>query len=237
MCPAIAAVCLAAHQSPAAPPAAPAPFVQTFATLDDVRAAWTMSSWANANRAHSADNVTVADGVLQLKLSASKPGDKPLCAEVVSRRNDFHYGTYRASIRMTSVPGAVAGWFTYLGNPLNEIDVEFLSREPGVARFTLHHIKTGVDHGRQTLAFDPTAAFHEYRFDWYADRVEYYIDGQPSAVLTNDIPDRRSRLLLNHWSGNIPTFGGPAPTDDAVMQVDWVYYSPDYQDPAAGSLR
>ena len=31
---------------------------------------------------------------------------------------------------MSSVPGAVVGWFTYLGNPLNEIDVEFLTRDP-----------------------------------------------------------------------------------------------------------
>jgi len=237
---AVAAVCLEADQAPTAPatqPAPPAAFVQSFTTADDVQAAWTMSSWANTNRAHSPANVTVVDGVLHLKLSATKPGDKPVCAEVVSRRSDFHYGTYRASIKMTSVPGAVAGWFTYLGKPLNEIDVEFLSRDPRVARFTLHHIKTGVDHGRQMLAFDPAAAFHEYRFDWYADRVEYYIDGQPSAVLRKEVPDRPSRLLLNHWSGNIPTFGGPAPTEDAVMQVNWVYYSPDYRDPTPGSLQ
>ena len=237
---AVAAVCLEADQAPTAPATQPAPptaFVQSFTTMDDVQAAWTMSSWTNTNRSHSPANVTVVDGVLHLKLSATTPGDKPVCAEVVSRRSDFHYGTYRASIRMTRVPGAVAGWFTYLGNPLNEIDVEFLSRDPDVARFTLHHIKTGVDHGRQTLAFDPTAAFHEYRFDWYADRVEYYIDGQPSAILTKEVPDRRSRLLLNHWSGNIPTFGGPAPTEDAVMQVNWVYYSPDYKEPTPGSLQ
>jgi beta-glucanase (GH16 family) len=236
----IVAVCLKADQTPAVPqaqPARPAAFVQSFTTMDDVRADWTMSSWTNTNRSHSPANVTVTDGVLHLKLSATTPGEKPVCAEVVSRRTDFHHGTYRASIKMTSVPGAVAGWFTYLGKPLNEIDVEFLSRDPGVARFTLHHIKTGVDHGRQTLAFDPTADFHEYRFDWYPDRVEYYIDGQPSAVLRNDVPDRPSRLLLNHWSGNIPTFGGLAPTEDAVMQVDWVYYSPDYQEPMPGSLQ
>jgi beta-glucanase (GH16 family) len=68
-------------------------------------------------------------------------------------------------------------------------------------------------------------------------RVEYYIDGQPSAVLRKDIPDRRSRLLLNHWSGHIPTFGGPAPAEDADMQVNWVYYSPDYKEPTPGSLQ
>ena len=82
-----------------------------------------------------------------------------------------------------------------------------------------------------TLPFDPSAGFHEYRFDWYDGRVEYYIDGQLDATLTKDVPDTPSRLLLNHWSGNIPTWGGEAPATDAQMQVDWVYYSPDYVAP------
>src|ERR1044071_7132722 len=173
------------------------------------------------NPPHSPANVTVKDGVLALKLSVSGPGTIPVCAEVASRRKDFFYGTYRTSIKMSSVPGAIAGWFTYLGNPLNEIDVELLSRDSRLARFTLHHIKTGVDHGRKELPFDPSAGFHEYRFDWYADRVVYFVDGELSATLTKEVPDRPSRLLLNHWSGNIPTFGGAAPTEDAFMQVDW----------------
>ena len=223
---------LAGIAAPRARQAAPGEFRQTFDSMQDVEAAFTLSSWSNTNRSHSPANVTVKDGVLQLKLSASPPGTLPVCAEIASRRSDFTYGTYRASIKMSSVPGAVVGWFTYLGRPLNEIDVEFLTRDPRLAHFTLHHIQTGVDHGRKEVAFDPSAAFHEYRFDWHPDRVEYYIDGEPAAALTKQVPDMPSRLMLNHWSGNIPTFGGPAPTEDAVMQVDWIYYSPDYKAPA-----
>src|SRR5215831_14541179 len=149
--------------------AAPAEFRQTFDSMQDVETAFTFSSWSNNNRSHSPANVTVKDGVLQLKLSAAVPGTLPVCAEIASRRNDFYYGTYRAAIRMSKVPGAVVGWFTYLGRPLNEIDVEFLTRDPLLAHFTLHHIQTGVDHGRKQVTFDPSAAFHEYRLDWYKD--------------------------------------------------------------------
>ena len=212
-------------------PSPPDTFVQTFDSMKDVEASWTMSSWTGANRTHSPANVNVKDGILELTLSGSTPGTKPVCAEVVSRKSDFFYGTYRASIKMTNKPGAVVGWFTYRGNPLNEIDVEFLTRDPLLAHFTLHHIQTGVDHGNKTLSFDPSAAFHEYRFDWYQDRVEYYVDNEPAAILKNKVPDQPSRLLLNHWSGNIPTFGGPAPTEDVTMLVDWVYYSSDYRAP------
>ena len=213
-------------------------FLETFDSMQQVDASWTLSSWTGANRTHSPANVTVKNGVLELKLSGSTPGTLPVCAEIVSRKNDFFYGTYRASIKMTNAPGAVVGWFTYLGNPLNEIDVEFLTRDPNLAHFTLHHIQTSVDHASKTVPFDPSTAFHEYRFDWYKDRVDYYIDGQPYATLTNKVPDQPSRLLLNHWSGNIPTWGGAAPTEDVVMQVDWAYYASDYRAPTGlTSLR
>jgi beta-glucanase (GH16 family) len=227
------AACAAAPMQPTqTPDAAPAEFAQTFDSAADLDAAWTKSSWANANRAHSPDNVKVNNGILELTASATAPDAKPMCAEVASRRTDFFHGTYRASIKMSPVPGAVVGWFTYLGNPLNEIDVEFLTRDPRKAHFTLHHIRTGVDHATPDVPFDPSEAFHEYRFDWYADRVEYYVDGKQYATLTNEVPDAPSRLMLNHWSGNIPTWGGPAPTEDAEKLVDWVYYSPDYRAPS-----
>jgi beta-glucanase (GH16 family) len=209
-----------------------AEFFQTFDFAQELDAtAWTASTWKNATRAHSATNVTVKDGVLALKLSASEPGTKPVCAEIVSRRNDFFYGTYRASIKMSSVPGAVVGWFTYQSNPLNEIDVEFLTGDPRKAHFTLHHVKTGVDHATADMPFDPSAAFHEYRFDWRPGRVDYYVDGKQYATLTNQVPDRPSRILLNHWSGNIPMWGGKAPTEDAVILVDWVWFSSEYKAP------
>jgi beta-glucanase (GH16 family) len=189
------------------------------------------------NPPHSPANVTVKDGVLALKLSVSGPGTIPVCAEVASRRKDFFYGTYRASIKMSSVPGAVVGWFTYLGNPLNEIDVEFLTRDPKKAHFTLHQIRTDVDHATADMPFDPSAAFHEYRFDWYTNRVDYYVDGRKYATLTNQVPDRPSRIMLNHWSSNLPMWGGKAPTEDAVMLVDWVYFSSEYKVPPIADVQ
>src|SRR5262245_61303367 len=165
--PAMAAVALiACGSAPAAPSqtgsAGTQDFVQTFDSMQDVDASWTLSSWTGANRTHSPANVSVQAGVLLLKLSGAAAGTLPVCAEVVSRRSDFFDGTYRASIKMTATPGAVVGWFTYLGSPLNEIDVEFLTRDLFTAHFTLHHIQTSVDHATRTVPFDPSAAFHEY---------------------------------------------------------------------------
>lgn len=214
---------------PALAPAAP--FFEPFDSLDKLKQNWGISTWGGDNRTHSASNVTVENGILRLKLSGSQPGQKPVCAEIVTKKTDFHYGTYRGAIRMTHKPGAVVGFFIYLGSPLNEVDIEFLTNNPKTAYFTLHHITTNVDHTTRPVAFDPSAAFHQYRFDWHPDSVVYFIDNQRVAVLKKSVPDRPALFMINHWSGNIDGWGGKAPTEDVFMDVDWAYASPEFQDP------
>jgi hypothetical protein len=208
---------------------------QDFNSLADLNAFWSVSTWGNDSRVHSAQNVAIEDGILSLKLSGSQPGQKPVCAEITSKRSDFRYGSYRASIKTSRTAGGVVGWFTYRDSPLNEIDVEMLTKDNSDLHFTLHHIQTSVDYKLVKLSFDPSAAFHEYRFDWYPDKVAYFVDGKPTATLTKKIPDMEARIMLNHWSGNIEGWGGPAPSQDMFMYVDWMVYSSEY--PSAAGLR
>ncbi|MBW8888851.1 MAG: glycoside hydrolase family 16 protein [Fibrobacteres bacterium] len=207
---------------------------QDFNSLDELNAFWDISTWGDDTRVHSAQNVSVAGGILTLKLSASPPGTKPVCAEIASKRSDFRYGSYRASIRTSHVPGGVVGWFVYRDSPLNEIDVEMLTKDNRDLHFTLHHIQTDVDYKLVRLDFDPAADFHEYRFDWHPGSVDYFVDGKPAGSLTKQVPDQEAAMMLNHWSGNIAGWGGPAPTQDMYMDVDWVAYSSDF--PAAAVL-
>jgi hypothetical protein len=92
----------------------------------------------------------------------------------------------------------------------------------------LHHIQTDVDYKLVKLAFDPAADFHEYRFDWHPGSVDYFVDGKPAGSLTKQVPDQEAAMMLNHWSGNIPGWGGPAPLEDMYMDVDWVAYSSEF---------
>jgi beta-glucanase (GH16 family) len=216
-------------------PAVPAETLkQDFNSLDELKAFWDISTWGDSTRVHSAQNVSVAGGILTLKLSASPPGTKPVCAEIASKRSDFRYGSYRASIRTSHVPGGVVGWFVYRDSPLNEIDVEMLTKDNRDLHFTLHHVQTDVDYKLVKLDFDPADDFHEYRFDWHPGSVDYFVDGKPAGSLTKQVPDQDAAMMLNHWSGNIAGWGGPAPTQDMYMDVDWVAYSSDF--PAASVL-
>ena len=201
---------------------------QDFNSMTELNAFWDKSSWTGDNRTHSPANVTIDSGILVLKLSGSQPGQLPVCAEITSKRNNFLYGSYRASIKTTNIAGAVVGWFVYRGSPLNEIDVEFLTENITQVHYTLHHVQTNVDYKAYKISFDPSAAFHEYRFDWYPDSVRYFIDGKFTYTLKNQVPNMACRIMLNHWSGNIAGWGGKTPTQDVFMYVDYMEYSSEY---------
>ena len=202
---------------------------QEFNSRADFNSFWDISTWNNNDQQYSASNVTLdtVNGWVRLKINASPQGTKPVNGEISSKRSNFLYGSYRASIKFDAVPGGVVGWFVYrTTTDLHEIDVEFLTQDIKNIHFTLHHVQTSVDYKKVPISFDPTSDFHEYRFDWYTDKVVYYIDGKKIDSLTNKVPDAACSILLNFWSANIPGWGGPAPTQDTYMYVDYMrYYS------------
>lgn len=204
---------------------------QEFRIKSEFNAFWDISTWGDSAHQYAASNVVLdtANGWVRLKLNASPPGTKPVCGEISSRRADFRYGSYRAALKFDNTPGAVVGWFVYKDVPdLNEIDVEFLTEDLAHIHYTLHHIQANVDYRKDALDFDPSASFHEYRFDWYSDKVVYYIDGIRKDSLKVKVPDSAGAIMLNFWSSNIDGWGGPAPGKDAYMYVDYVRYYSDY---------
>lgn len=73
------------------------------------------------------------------------------------------------------------------------------------------------------LNFDPTVAFHEYRFDYLPGKVCFYADSELLAEMEGPaIPDSPGHIILQHWSnGNAKWSGGP-PEEDATMIVSYV---------------
>lgn len=73
------------------------------------------------------------------------------------------------------------------------------------------------------LEFDPTVAFHEYRFDFLANRVIFYADSKPLADMNGTaIPSDPGHLVLQHWSNGNPQWSGGPPKEDAVITVSYV---------------
>lgn len=139
--------------------------------------------------------------------------------------NDLHgYGSYSARIRVPYAPGSITGFFLYKSPDYeSEIDVEIFNDSSRRIMFTTY---AG---GRQThtetmlLPFDPTRGFHEYGFDYTADSVSFYVDGQHMRTWYDGIPRTSMHLMLNTW---FPTWlDGKRPKRTAYTYADWIDFT------------
>lgn len=154
--------------------------------------------------------------------------------EIVSKRADMLYGSFRIGVKYTSQPGTCSAFFWYR-NDSQEIDVEYLSREQNQTAHPVNLVVQSPESVQQGynangtedftayhLVFAPDEEYHEYRFDWLPDRVDFYVDGMPMRSMRDSIPDAPGHLMVNHWSnGNQGWSGGP-PKQDAVMTISYV---------------
>lgn len=82
--------------------------------------------------------------------------------------------------------------------------------------------KTGT-YKRVNLDFDPTGAFHEYRFDYTPNRVLFYTDSKLIAQMKGEnMPSAGGHLILQHWSNGNQWWSGGPPTEDATVAVSYV---------------
>ncbi|KAL2137349.1 hypothetical protein VTI74DRAFT_3289 [Chaetomium olivicolor] len=158
-------------------------------------------------------------------------------AEIDTRRLDIFYGTFRASMKVSSVPGTCAAFFWYF-NDTQEIDLEFLTKDfsPSNSTFPVNLVlqsrqaaEAGYDASQtgtfvQTnLPFNPTDSFHEYRIDYLASRVLFYADGALLATMTGPaVPSSPGHLILQHWSNGNKYWSGGPPREESALVVRYV---------------
>lgn len=177
-------------------------------------------------------------GGLQLYVrsgSTATAGSLIGASELVTNRSDILYGSFRAGMKVTPVNGTCSAFFFYR-NDTQEIDVELLSAQQQQSS----HIANLVLQSTQSLQagfnaagtpsflpyhlpFDPTAGFHEYRYDWTPTAVSFYADGLLLDTMTApaDIPSSPGSIHLSHWSNGDPAWSGGPPASDAVLTISY----------------
>lgn len=170
-----------------------ASFSDDFTTFDTTR--WSRGDHMLGRSYLDPTNVDVDGQNLRIKLPArSYEGGEILT-------NALHgFGSYSARMKLPNAPGSITGFFLYKSPDFeSEIDIELYNDSSRRIMFTTY---AG---GRQThtetlpLPFDPTAAFHEYRFDYAPDSVTFYVDDQPMKTWNDGIPQTSMHLMLNSW--------------------------------------
>ena len=75
---------------------------------------------------------------------------------------------------------------------------------------------------KKQLSFDPTADLHEYRFDFYPDRIDFYADDELLQHFTEGLPKDPMCLYLNAWFPKwLP---GRKPETNRYTYVDWMQH-------------
>ncbi|KAI4201578.1 MAG: hypothetical protein LQ348_001620 [Seirophora lacunosa] len=177
------------------------------------------------------------DAGVQIIVRAGDPGDGGLIpmGEMATNRTDMLYGTFRAGLKLTGQPGTCGAFFWYLDDT-QEIDMEFLSSQfnetshpvnlvlqsPASLAAGFNAADTDAFQLHQ-LPFDPSGGFHEYRFDWFEDHIDFYADGVLLRTMSGSgVPSKPGHLMLSQWSNGDRKWSGGPPEQDAIMTVNYV---------------
>ena len=120
-------------------------------------------------------------------------------------------------------------------NDTQEIDLEFLSQKFNATSNPVNLVlqspaskEAGFDAANtgtfkvHELPYDPSGAFHEYRFDWSPDSVSFYADGVLLDTMTKAIPSSPGHITISHWSNGAPDWSAGPPTTDAMLTVEYI---------------
>jgi len=194
---------------------------------------WTNGSMFNVTWRKS--NVAFNNGRMQLIIDKDpSPADDIPYSGGEFRSTDFYgYGRYEVSMKAIKNAGVVSSFFTYTGpsdnNPWDEIDIEILGKDTTKVQFNYFTDGQGNHEYMHDLGFDAAVDFHTYAFEWYEDRIVWYVDGAEVYTANENIPVTESKIMMNAWCGK-GVDGWLGAFDDSSLplsaEYEWVRFTP-----------
>lgn len=161
-------------------------------------------------------------GIINDKLTISHPAGTLEGGEIQTIALK-HYGSYETSMKLPDAPSSITGFFLYSAPDFyHEIDIEVFNQQDSEVWLT-SYLDGSIHHeDKIPLAFDPTADYHQYRIDYYPDRVSFYIDGKPVKTWEDGFSHNPMHLMINSW---FPTWlPGVKPQEDKELLIEWIAY-------------
>ena len=152
------------------------------------------SGWGNnevQNYTNSLDNARVENGFLIIE--AKKANDQWTSARLKSAgKKEFTYGRIEFRAKLPAGSGTwPALWMLGADFQINpwpacgEIDImEHVGKDPGNVHSSLHSLSSYGSTVNTSVISVPTFSsdFHVYRFDWTADSLKFFVDGNCKSV-------------------------------------------------------
>lgn len=189
---------------------------------------------------YAPNHVSVVNGMLRLKSTNTWTNGKQYTSGSVESVNRFFqkFGRFEGRMRMPKTQGIWPA-FWMLPNPSGwppEIDImELLGHDPDTVYFS-NHWGVWPNNQHQTTTIngpDYSADFHTFAVDWWADRIECYIDGFRKATHTQAIPQTAFFIILNTAvGGQWPGYPDGTTVFPQYFDIDYVRaYQPTYVNP------
>lgn len=193
-----------------------ATYVDDFDVLDE--SVWVTESHPIGDAWLDAAHATHEPGRLRLTL----PGGRYEGAEVRSLRRG-RFRDVETRLRVPDAPGALVGFFLYQGvrGANDEIDIEILAGSRRIM-FTTWSAGVSTNHSSAVLPFDPSEGFHDYRIEWTATRVAFYVDGRLMEEFTAGIPQQPMFVMSNAWWPH--WLEGPMPAEAVALEIEHVAF-------------
>lgn len=190
---------------------------------------WANGDWQSCEWQYSA--VGAHNGNVILVLSDHGGTKRPIGCGEIRTKEASGYGLYEARMRSAAGSGLNTAFFTYSKQPWDEIDFEFLGKDPHSVQTNFY--TNGKSQGGTTvqLGFDASKEFHNYAIDWQPTKITWYVDGKqvfqsPAGVV---VPSHPGSLFFSLWSGGaqenawMGEFNYTQPVD---AEVAWAAYTP-----------
>ncbi len=182
------------------------------------------------------DNLIWGGGKLGLLVNDAgcpeKCSGRPYAAGELQSKRKYGYGRYEARMKPAKLNGAMTGSiFTYNDQPQDEIDIEFIGKDPTIVQS--NYFTNGVgQHGTDIqLGYDATESFHDYAFEWRPHSITWFVDGKPvhrEDGSRGPLPQAAGAFILNVWPGNtVDSWLGPLQYEKPVQaEYEWVRFTP-----------
>ncbi|KAF7559193.1 hypothetical protein G7046_g4958 [Stylonectria norvegica] len=207
---------------------------------------------AGSARVFTPSNVNVRNGYLELLVNGGQTAMPYKSGEITTVVENIKYASVR-TVAILSEPAGVCnginlrwsnswkafnkilGMFFYKSDS-QETDIEWLSdpasqSNQGTRKLWLTNQDANLD-GQKTYnaispPSNPTSTEHEYRQDWTAGLVQWFVDGVKVWETTGDVPSTAGPWVWNNWSNGDKGWSAGPPAKDAIFKIKKIdlYYN------------
>jgi len=179
---------------------------------------WKSSTFKLGRTSFLPKNVTVSDGNLVINMPKNTYGSGEI--QSIDLKS---FGSYEIRMKLPDAKGSITGFFMYKSpDYYHEIDIEIYNDTTRDYFLTTYSDGKVQNEFLSTLQFDARKSFNNYRFDYYPDRLEYYINDIYITSFDSGYSLSPMHLILNCWYPNWLD-DGPS-KEDVNLIVEWIRY-------------